>query len=241
MTFRVRCECGATLKVKDQLAGKTGTCPACYRTITLQPPEPTQPREPIPHPEPPLPWQSAPGPLPTPEATSNAFAEFEEPTRSIAAMRLVLNGKQKKSVEVDGNTVRIIKEAGIFSSKREKAIPIRNITSVEVKKPGPMIVGFIQFSIAGGKARDSSYTLSGGAFDAVQDENSVVFADKKSYDVALRIKEYVENYSEPQSASSGEMSSTADEIRKLKALLDEGILAKDEFDAKKKQLLPLLL
>ena len=152
-------------------------------------------------------------------------------------MKLILNGRQKKSVVVEGNSIRINKGGGIFASAREKTIPIRNITSVEVKKPGAMTVGFIQFSIAGAKARDSSFTISGGAFDAVQDENSVVFADKTSYEIALKIKDYVENYSESPSPQSDQRNSVAEEIRKLKTLLDEGILNDDEFNAKKKQLL----
>ncbi len=35
MPFRVRCSCGATLKVRDDLAGKTGQCPKCGDSIPL--------------------------------------------------------------------------------------------------------------------------------------------------------------------------------------------------------------
>lgn len=44
---------------------------------------------------------------------------------------------------------------------------------------------------------------------------------------------------EPQPASSGSGTSAADEIRKYKELLDDGIITQEEFDAKKKQLLGL--
>jgi len=152
---------------------------------------------------------------------------------------IILNGKQGKQIIVDGSTVKIIKKGGIFASEREKTLPIRNISSVEVKKPGALITGFIQFSIAGGAARDSSFKLTGGAFDAVQDENSVVFNDKLSYETALEIKEYVENYSESSKISSNVNNSSADEIVKFKNLLDQGILTQQEFDAKKRQLLGL--
>jgi hypothetical protein len=151
-------------------------------------------------------------------------------------MELVINGRQKKSLIVENSTVKIIKASGFIASKREKTIPIRNITSVEVKKPGAMFVGFIQFSIAGGQARDSSFTISGGAVDAVLDENSVVFADQSSYQTALKIKEYVENYTE-HSPVAVQQQSDADEIRKLKTLLDEGILTEDEFSEKKRRIL----
>jgi hypothetical protein len=113
---------------------------------------------------------------------------------------------------------------------------------VEVKKPGGF-VGFIQFSIAGGKARDSSYTLSGGAFDAVKDENSVVFNGQERYAIALKIKVYVESWSAEGRTRAASQTpaavSAADEIRKLKALMDDGLITAEEFDRKKKQLLSL--
>jgi hypothetical protein len=153
-------------------------------------------------------------------------------------MGLALVGRQGKTLSVDGDVIRIVKE-GWFATKREKTIPIRNITSVEVKKPGAF-VGFIQFSIAGGMARDSSYTLSGGSIDAVKDENSVVFNGDDKYKAALAIKEFVEAWSRrPSSAAAGAVSSlsVADEIRKLKALMDEGLITAEEFSRKRQQLL----
>lgn len=150
---------------------------------------------------------------------------------------LTLKGRQGKTVLVEGSTVKLIKKGWLLASQRQKAIPIRNITSVEVKKPGVMAAGFIQFSIAGGAARDSSFKFTGGAFDAAQDENSVVFADKASYAVALRIKEYVENYTEAPLPAASTNVSTADEIVKLKLLVDQGIISPEEFEAKKRQLL----
>jgi hypothetical protein len=36
---------------------------------------------------------------------------------------------------------------------------------VEIKKPGSLIAGFIQFSIAGGAPKDSPFTNTGGAWD----------------------------------------------------------------------------
>ena len=157
---------------------------------------------------------------------------------SVAA--LVLQGNQGKTLYASEDAIRIEKK-GVLTGKREKTILIRNVTSVEVKKPGGF-VGFIQFSIAGGKSRDSSYTLSGGAFDAVKDENSVVFNGDDKYQIALKIKAHVESWSpaeKQRTAISTPVISAADEIRKLKALMDEGILTADEFAAKKKRLLDL--
>jgi len=152
-------------------------------------------------------------------------------------MGLVLEGRQGKTVIVEGNTVKILKKARLFAAERERVLPIKNITSVEVKKPGPFVVGFIQFSIAGGIARNSSFKISGGTYDAVQDENSVVFDGQEKYQDALKIKNYIENYTEPSNKSTQPNFSSADEILKLKKLADEGVLTKEEFEAKKKQLL----
>src|SRR5689334_18459845 len=145
-------------------------------------------------------------------------------------MDFILRGNQGKTLQVDGDVIRIQKH-GIFTGTRQKTFPVRNITSVEVKKPGTFFVGFIQFSIAGGKARDSSYTFTGGSFDAVGDENSVIFTGNEEYETALRIKEYVEAWAAKDAAptsSSPASLSAADEIRKLKVLVDEGLITPQE-------------
>ena len=138
---------------------------------------------------------------------------------------------------MEGDCIRIIKKRRLFAARRERLLPICNITSVEVKKPGLFVAGFIQFSIAGGVARDTSFTITGGAWDAIQDENSVVFGGRRRYRSALEIKHYIQKYSEGKSSSSAHSTSAADEILKLKNLLDKGILTRAEFDAKKKELL----
>lgn len=154
---------------------------------------------------------------------------------------MVLEGLQGKTLTVVGDSIRIAKAAGMWAEKREKTIPIRQITSIEVKAPSTF-VGFIQFSIAGGKVNDSSYTVTGGAFAAVTDENSVTFLDPKCYSVALKIKEHIESW-KPESSATIEAPvaalSTADELLKFAELLDRGLLTRAEFDQKKKQLLGL--
>jgi hypothetical protein len=151
-------------------------------------------------------------------------------------MDLVLKGLGRKTVSVTGDSVKIEK-SGLLTSSREKTLPIRNISSVEVKRPG-FAAGFIQFSIAGGKSLDSSFKFTGGAHDAARDENSVVFSGEANYEIALRIKAYVESWSSTR-ASGNASTSDADEIRKLKALLDDGVLTQAEFDHKKRKLLGL--
>lgn len=145
-----------------------------------------------------------------------------------------IKGLQGKSLTLEDKAVRIVKKRKLFSSKREKTFPIRNISSVEVKKPGLATAGYIQLSIAGGQSLNSSYKLTGGTFDAAQDENSVVFTGSKSYEAALEIKSYIESYSEVISAKE---TSEADELIKFKKLLDDGVISQEEFETKKKQLI----
>ena len=142
----------------------------------------------------------------------------------------------------------MIKKGMIFASKRDKTIPIRNIASVEVKKPGSLVAGFIQFGIAGAHARDSSFTFTGGTFGAAQDENSVVFGGMASYRVALQIKEYIENFREDgpvgtpspiAAAAQGAVTadSVLDQLERLGKLKAQGVVTEEEFREQKAKLL----
>ena len=137
-------------------------------------------------------------------------------------MSLVLHGGQGRSLFVTRDSIRIVEER--LAERHDTGIPIRNIAAVEVKKPGASD-GFIQFSIAGGKAHDHAITFSGS------DE----------YDIALKIKLYIESWPTHEGHTATDRGqpplSAADEIRKLKALHDDGILTSEEFTAKKKLLL----
>ena len=68
--------------------------------------------------------------------------------------------------------------------------------------------------------------------------NSITY--KLTIDQAHKLKQLLESCSQTSTATSPtDTSSTADEIRKYKQLLDDGIISQEEFDAKKKQLLNL--
>ncbi len=152
-------------------------------------------------------------------------------------MSLVLHGGQGKTLFTSRDAIRIVQEHP--GERRDKSILIRNIAAVEVKKPGAFH-GFIQFAFAGATPHDSGHTLTGGAFDAARDENSVTFAGADEYDLALKIKMFVESWS-PAAAHAGEHGQStalvADEVRQLKALVDAGGLTPEEFAARKKRLL----
>lgn len=141
-------------------------------------------------------------------------------------MSMVLHGGHGKTLFVTRDCVRIVQEH--LNERRDKALLLRHISAVDVKKPGAFD-GFIQFSFAGARPHDNSTSLTGGAYDAARDENSVTFGDLETYDLALKIKAHIESWA-PQ-------GSAADELRKLKTLLDDGTLTSEEFAAQKHHLL----
>ncbi len=115
-------------------------------------------------------------------------------------------------------------------SKGEKSIPIKSITAIQFKEPG-LTTGYIQFAYSG------SSETKGGTMAAVKDENSITFV-KKELKQAREMVDLIESKRHADSTTAQSTAvSAADEIIKMKELLDAGILTQDEFEAKKKQLL----
>jgi len=115
-----------------------------------------------------------------------------------------------------------------------KTIPMHSIHSIQFKEGNNLTNGFIQFGILGGNES------KGGVFNATKDENTVMI--KKSQNAVVhQIKEYIEEriIQNSKPANTIQQVSAADEILKLKSLLDAGIITQEEFDAKKNQLLGL--
>lgn len=120
--------------------------------------------------------------------------------------------------------------------KGTKTIPISEIKSIQVKKSG-IVQGYIQFGISG------SIENQGGYQSANHDENTVTFLDASCNQIALNIKSYIEDTivtkSNSQNTIIQQSYSSADELKKYKELLDDGVITQEEFDAKKKQILGL--
>lgn len=69
--------------------------------------------------------------------------------------------------------------------------------------------------------------------------NSITWKFKNNDD-AVKIKDFIEKkISSKNEAPKASGTSAADEIKKYKQLMDEGILTQDEFEAKKRELLNL--
>ena len=134
----------------------------------------------------------------------------------------------------NGYTLRIQRSNLIISIKRtEETIPISKIQSFSLKEPGMIKPGMIVFKTA--QAASSGVSLGFGVGVALGAEKTFFFA-KAETESALRLRDYIVNFDGEQIAA-GNVVSVVDEIRGLKGLLDDGIITKEEFDAKKSKLL----
>ncbi len=121
--------------------------------------------------------------------------------------------------------------------KGEKRIPISSIKAVQWKPAGPLVNGFIQFTVPGGREKRSAFgsqTSSAG-----KDENSVIFTRKQMPEFE-KLRAAVEPALEQGAqATTPQQSgpSIGDQITQLAALRDQGLLTNEEFAAKKANLL----
>lgn len=121
--------------------------------------------------------------------------------------------------------------------KNEKSVPLSKVISIEVRPAkGKMTPGTMKITLDG--APDSylsfvPFMLTGGS-------NIIEFHQCYECETdAQKIKDYIVNYLRRSQENNQNSVSQADEIRKLKELVNDGILTEEEFVAKKKQLLGL--
>lgn len=119
--------------------------------------------------------------------------------------------------------------------KKETVIPLSQIISFEIKDPKwKMRPGMITIRLGG----DSGTRVLLTSFLSVGGSNNIEFPHGYDYlEAAHKMKDKIIEYHSAPAAT--QVPSAADEIRKFKALLDDGIITQDEFDAKKKSLLNL--
>ena len=128
-----------------------------------------------------------------------------------------------------------IPKIGHGFTKGDKTIYLNHITGIQLRLAGFFIPGYFQFTLPGG------IESTKGFMDARLDENSVTFDRPEQNDSAKQLKQKIEELIQKSRQSTNQIVqvSSADELRKFKQLLDEGIITKDEFDRKKKELLGL--
>ena len=78
-------------------------------------------------------------------------------------------------------------------------------------------------------------------FDTLKERFTACFASSQAKKLAPVLTAFFSEFQQKHESSSAEISlaSPADELRKFKQLLDEGIINQEEFEAKKKQILGL--
>ena len=131
-----------------------------------------------------------------------------------------------KSILVSDDAVTISFRALYHGFVGDKRIPFSSITAIQFKEAGGWLAGYIQFSIQG------AIEWRG---PVVQDENAIQF-DKKDNGDFITLRDFIQHRLAVKGAS-GTVGSVADELAKLAALRDQGILTDDEFAAQKSKLI----
>lgn len=119
----------------------------------------------------------------------------------------------------------------------ERKLYYKQISSIQFKDANSLTSGFIEFYLDG--HHDSKQ--GGGLFSGTQNENRFYFY-KRDQKEMFKAYEYVQNKVNTVNTVVVEKTNTtssADELRKYKQLLDEGIINDGEFQKKKKELLGL--
>ena len=179
-------------------------------------------------------------------AEHNEQAILKHVVRGVHMSELYMEGRNG-TVRVEGNVVVISREGmmGFFASGTtrvgDKRIPIKNIVNIELGPEPSLGISYIRFATAADeeiRRYNPKELFTNRAGQMFNDPNTVQISNMEQYEMAIKIRDYVENYQTDNSSVVQNISS-ADEILKYKKLLDDGILTQEEFDAKKKQLLGL--
>ncbi|HEY2088586.1 MAG TPA: DUF4429 domain-containing protein [Mycobacterium sp.] len=144
-------------------------------------------------------------------------------------------------IEFDGQFVTITRKgflARSTSGKGEKRIPLYSIAAVQWKPAGPVMNGFIQFTVPGGneaRARFGRQTSS-----AVQDENSVVFTRQQMpafEKIRAAIDGAIAASHAPAAAAAAPAPDLGTQIANLSQMHQTGVLSDEEFAAAKSRLI----
>ena len=140
------------------------------------------------------------------------------------------------SLRIEGATI-VLKE--LAEKKRETTIPIFNIQEFALSPSGG-VNGTIK--IATGKSSEGGFVgvAGGGGFIGfpLSSDWKISLVTPGEFEYAQNIQKYITEFQANASApTSAPQFSVADELAKLKALLDDGVLTQEEFDRKKGKLL----
>lgn len=141
----------------------------------------------------------------------------------------------KQNVEIDDRKITITK-GGVLNNitlkTSEKSFDITQVSTIQIKKNGLMMPGYLQFGLIG--SIDSTHGIKN-----YTNENTLVIYNSNQFDSAQTIKRYIEQNKEKYLSIGNTViaKSTAEQIREFKMLCDEGVITQDEFNRKKDQLI----
>jgi hypothetical protein len=146
------------------------------------------------------------------------------------------------TVQFDGQFVTLQRKgflARMSVGKGEKRIPLRSINAVQIKPAGPVMNGYIEFSMGGADERRAQFGRQ--TTDAVNNENAVLFTRKQqpAFDeLRTAIEQAIAASSAPQPVYVPQApAGLAAQLQQLDQLRQSGALSEHEFAQAKTRLL----
>ena len=169
-----------------------------------------------------------------------AAAAGVKPAEPVSELKYTLSLIGGYSLELHTNRIQV--NAG----KTSETIPLSAVLTFTVEEHS---IGYNMLIIATAQAATGAVNLGYGLSSAVGGGNHRYGFPHSELPTAYKMRDYIANWSatpatpapapQPVQQVVEQKASPADEIRKYKGLLDDGIISQEEFDAKKKQLLGL--
>lgn len=158
------------------------------------------------------------------------------------AVHVALKGAFKEYLICTDSMVYIIKQGfmtGHTFGAGDFKMPYKNITNAEVDMH--LLTGYFELSTGGLQNKRMSYWSSDKNLDPAKQPNVISLNDRNMANLFRQASSYIMERvrSSEANATTNNSLSAADELRKFKALLDDGIITEADFQAKKRQLLNL--
>lgn len=149
---------------------------------------------------------------------------------------LTAHGHMGATITFDGQWVTITRHGAqrLTHGRGEKRLHIGQISAVQLKPPGVLSNGFIQFTINGGMERQAQ--KGGRTMQAAQDENSVIFTSKTAAQFT-QLRQAIEDaisrmhMPQPQAPQQSAGASIPQQIQQLWDMHQRGMLTREQYDA----------
>lgn len=125
------------------------------------------------------------------------------------------------------------------STRKEKGVRNAIAGSLIAGNTGALLGGMLSKTTTVTQATEFQNVYVNVIIDATQEPISMPYPNENAAEKVRLVLASMINDAIEESPQADSKISTADEIRKFKALLEDGIITEDEFIAKKKQLLDL--